>query len=135
MDSNDNATLVGGPIWLWLFRGNLTSCVWSCWALKQWVATIWAGWVWHQPCVYAPHMEPMIAFGQHPNLLPLHKLAQANWAFSGRNLHSGPINCYRNLAQSTLLEASSSLPLGLRGEPSAAAHGAAHDWVEPKCSY
>lgn len=80
-------------------------------------------------------MEPMITFRQHPHFLPFLELAQANRAFRRRNLHPGPVHRHRNLAQSALLEPGRRSPVRVRGEPPTAAHGAAHDRVEPQRSY
>lgn len=111
------------------------------WVINQWVPTGWAGWIWHEPCVYASHMIPMVTLGQCPYLLSINKFSKAYGAFSAPKQYSSQlIHHHRNPAKIAPLQASwrklvHGFMRSVQGIPLLlATPSTLHNGVKPKCN-
>lgn len=118
--------------WTWPVTG------WRRRRLEEREPAVGAGRVGSEPLVYAPDMEPMVALGQHPDLLPVHELSQADGALRRRQgplrlpVHSHRYPPKRVLLKPRRGQPGPSLVRRLGAEPPPAPQRAPHDRVEPQ---
>ncbi|KAG6519660.1 hypothetical protein ZIOFF_023158 [Zingiber officinale] len=94
-----------------------------------------------EPLVDAPDVEPVVALGEHPDLLPVRELAEAYGALGRRrDVRSLAVHSHRDPAERLPLEPRRRQPRGrllggLERQPPPAPERAPHDRVEPQREY
>ncbi|CAL9083234.1 unnamed protein product, partial [Musa textilis] len=96
-----------------------------------------AGGVGSQPLVDAPDVEPVVAPREHPDLLAVGELGEADGAVGGGDVGPGAVHRHRDAAERPLLEPRRRQPGGrllggLERQPPPAPQRAPHDGVQPQ---
>ncbi|CAL9049658.1 unnamed protein product [Musa banksii] len=96
-----------------------------------------AGGVGSQPLVDAPDMEPVVAPREHPDLLAVGELGEADGAVGGGDVGPGAVHRHGDAAERPLLEPRRRQPGGrllggLERQPPPAPQRAPHDGVQPQ---